>query len=169
MHLDLGLLFSLIWPAYVANASPLVVSRVIKRRHPMDFGKYFIDGRRILGDGKTIEGFMVGVLAGSTIGYFTLLIYTEPSLCSAFVLSLGAMVGDSLGSFIKRRLGIPQGDSAIPLDQTMFIIIALLMHELVFPGTVPPQMVILAVAITVPIHLGTNFVAYLIGIKEVPF
>lgn len=169
MCVDLGVFFSLIWPAYVANASPLAFSKLLRRRHPIDFGKYFLDGRRILGDGKTIEGFLVGVLIGSIAGHLTLATYTNPSLGSTFVLSFGAMLGDSVGSFAKRRMGIPQGQNVLPLDQSMFILIALLLHEIVFPGTVPPLAVPLAVVVTIPVHLGTNFVAYLIGIKEVPF
>ncbi len=40
-----------IWPAYVANATPVVASKLIKRRTPIDMGRLFPDGRRIFGGG----------------------------------------------------------------------------------------------------------------------
>jgi hypothetical protein len=62
----LGLAF--IFPAYVSNATPVVVVRFLARRHPIDFGRVFVDGRRVLGDGKTFEGLFSGTAAGFLTG-----------------------------------------------------------------------------------------------------
>ena len=56
-------------PAYVANGSPVVFSKIYGPGHPIDMGIVFSDGKRLLGDGKTFEGFITG----------TCLLYTSPS------------------------------------------------------------------------------------------
>ena len=55
----------LILPAYVANASAVLVGGGI----PIDFGKKWKDGHRILGDGKTWRGLFSGVFIGMTAGF----------------------------------------------------------------------------------------------------
>ena len=44
-----------------------------------------------------------------------------------FLLGFGALLGDALGSFLKRRLGIGRGKPAPILDQLDFIIVALIL------------------------------------------
>ncbi|MEM4865043.1 MAG: CDP-archaeol synthase, partial [Acidilobaceae archaeon] len=56
--------FLFILPAMFANAIPVV----FKGTRPIDGGRLFLDGRRILGDGKTWEGLMSGISAGSLVG-----------------------------------------------------------------------------------------------------
>ena len=41
-----------------------------------------------------------------------------------FLLGFGALLGDALGSFIKRRMGIGRGKPAPILDQIDFLIVA---------------------------------------------
>ena len=55
----------LIIPAYIANASAVLVGGGT----PIDFGKNWKDGRRILGDGKTWNGLIVGAFFGITSGF----------------------------------------------------------------------------------------------------
>ncbi|MFH0818351.1 MAG: CDP-archaeol synthase, partial [Candidatus Micrarchaeota archaeon] len=57
-------LIILISPAYVANASPVILGG----GPPIDFGKNFYDKKRILGDGKTWRGFFMGVFSGTLVG-----------------------------------------------------------------------------------------------------
>ena len=52
-----------IFPAFVANAAPVLLGRGSRFNAPIDGGRYWVDNRRILGDGKTIRGFSGGVLA----------------------------------------------------------------------------------------------------------
>jgi CDP-diglyceride synthetase len=66
--MDLVQFFLLIWPPYVANGSAVFAGR-LRRRHPLDFGRRFRDGRRIFGDGKTFEGLAIGTAAGTLLGY----------------------------------------------------------------------------------------------------
>ncbi|RLG64349.1 CDP-2,3-bis-(O-geranylgeranyl)-sn-glycerol synthase [archaeon] len=180
-------------PAYVANGLAVILG---KNSRPIDNYKVFIDGRRILGDGKTIGGFIGGIMVGflATIiqlpfrglilsfaletaireGISTTVICRIPSLIAAtsfsgflmrgFLLSLGAMLGDLIGSFIKRRLGLERGAPCIPLDQLDFIIVALLIGSLVTP--IPLQYILVFLAVTFIAHITANFIAYKLGAKN---
>jgi len=154
-------------PCYVANATPVLVAKVVKRTHPMDKGLRFLDGRRILGDSKSVEGFVSGILAGTAVG-FALRWAGLLGVQEAFVLSLGTMLGDALGSFVKRRLGIERGNPAPLLDQLTFLLVALLLYQLVYGGLDALTVVIL-VLVTPPIHLVTNYFAYKLGLKSKPW
>ncbi|MCS7140229.1 MAG: CDP-2,3-bis-(O-geranylgeranyl)-sn-glycerol synthase [Candidatus Nezhaarchaeota archaeon] len=148
-------------PAYIANATPLVLAKFIPKRRPMDLGKYWIDGKRILGDNKSIEGFIAGVFAGLVTGF---LLHTP---LKGFLMGLGAMVGDALGSFIKRRLNIKQGESAPILDQFSFILVALLFSS--SAGYIPRVEQLIIILIATPIlHVSSNYVAYLLKMKSRP-
>lgn len=149
-------------PAYIANATPLVLARFLRRRRPIDRGKTLKwDGRRILGDSKSIEGFVAGVAAGTITG----LALGYP--LKGFLMGLGAMTGDVLGSFIKRRLNIKPGEPAIGLDQYLFVLFALLLSFAA--GYSPTSTQLLVILIATPIlHLSSNIVAGLIKVKPRP-
>jgi len=168
MFYDL-LLNSLIFilPSYVANGSPVLAAKFIHNRHPIDFGKNFWDGRRILGDGKSIEGFIVGVLAG-TLTSLVLQLVGLHSIEEGFILSLGTMLGDSLGSFIKRRLGIERGGKAPVLDQLTFLVVALGLYCLFFKP-IPPIKIIILLLVTLFLHRFTNIIAFKLGLKSRPW
>ncbi len=144
-----------ILPAYVANMTPVVFGG----GKPIDLGKNFVDGKRILGDHKTIRGFLSGVLAGTLVGVFQ-----GRPLCG-LLLSLGAMLGDMMGSFFKRRVDIKPGESAPLLDQEGFVMVALALCMPFEPLTLMEILII--VLITPPLHLLANMLAYLLGFKGV--
>lgn len=154
-----------ILPAYVANATPVVLGG----GKPIDSGKKFTDGRPIFGAGKTWRGFVSGIATGTMVGLVQGLITENLShyLLLGFLLALGALFGDLLGSFIKRRLGIKRGSATPGLDQLGFVVVALLLASLV---ALPSWEVILTILIiTPPIHLATNFVGYKLGFKSRPY
>ena len=129
----------IIIPAYVANASALLAGG----GKPIDFGKKWKDGKRILGDGKTWNGLFVGAFFGVTSGFgITIVaIYANNSEFSflglndfgrfplmipiIFSLCFGALIGDITESFLKRRKGKKRGEDWIPFDQIDFILGAL--------------------------------------------
>ncbi|MEM2192310.1 MAG: CDP-archaeol synthase [Candidatus Hadarchaeales archaeon] len=86
----LGILAVAVWfilPAYVANATPVVLGG----GRPIDGGRKFIDGRPIFGPGKTIRGFIAGLIAGSLVGLVQA-IFDRPGMATAgFLISLGAL------------------------------------------------------------------------------
>lgn len=154
----------LVFPAYCANAVPVIFGG----GHPIDGGKNFRDGRPILGPRKTFRGFFVGLAVGTLVGflqgYFT---GSLKAILLGFMLSLGALTGDLVESFIKRRLGRPPGASFPVADQLDFVLGALLFSIPVSPPSLPVALTI--VIVTPPIHLLTNFLAYLLGVKKEPW
>lgn len=156
-----------ILPAYIANGTPVIIGRLLGGGHPIDFGKNFFDGRRILGDGKTIEGFVGGTLAGIAIAA-VLERWGLHGLFEGTVLSMGALLGDMLGSFIKRRLGYKRGDPVLLLDQLDFLFGALGLYWLFFDD-IGVGIFVFLVLITPILHIVTNAGAYFLGLKKVPW
>ncbi|MCS7126660.1 MAG: CDP-2,3-bis-(O-geranylgeranyl)-sn-glycerol synthase [Aigarchaeota archaeon] len=161
-----------VFPAYVANATPVVTVRLLGKSTPLDMGLRAWDGRRILGDGKTVEGLLSGVVAGSSIG---LLIYyfvnLFRSVSEPFILALGAMVGDIFGSFIKRRIGLERGRSLPLLDQLGFLLFSLIFSSLIYglPRWMKLDVFLILLIITFILHISTNYVAYILGLKNRPY
>lgn len=99
----------------VANSAPILIrhfSMVEKFSYPLDCGLRFVDGRRVLGDSKTWRGIIAAIIA-------TLLcsVLIQTGWVTGVVVAVAAMLGDSLSSFVKRRLGIAPSAMAIGLDQ----------------------------------------------------
>ena len=170
----LSFLVAILWyilPAYVANASAVLA----KGRTPLDQNLKFIDGRRLLGKGKTVKGFAFAVIIGTAVG--VVLGYVEGATYArailAFVLSFGAMTGDSIGSFIKRRFNIGPGQAAPLLDQWDFVLSALFFHWAFLPWIAipfPTWVEILAILVlTALLHVGANAIAYKLRLKKVPW
>ncbi len=158
-----------IFPAYVSNAAPVVAVRLFRKPHPLDGGLVFIDGRRLLGDGKTVEGFFAGTVSGVAAGI--LISYFLPSLFSfmeVFFLSVGAMVGDVFGAFIKRRFGLITGSPAPVMDQLGFLVVALALVHFVtgLPAWLDITTLIALMLFTILMHLATNTAAYLLKLKS---
>lgn len=134
----------LILPAYIANGSAVLVGGGT----PIDFGKKWKDGKRILGDGKTWRGLYVGAFLGMTAGFglSVVAIYAADSdfaflglndftafpvmIPIIFSLCFGALLGDITESFFKRRIGKKRGEDWIIFDQLDFIIGALVLSFL---------------------------------------
>ncbi|MDP3065593.1 MAG: CDP-archaeol synthase, partial [Methanobacteriaceae archaeon] len=66
---------------------------------------------------------------------------------------------------IKRRLKVERGRPAPLLDQLDFVIGALVFASLLI--TIPFNLIILIIIITIFLHLGANMIAYLLGMKDV--
>ncbi len=162
----------LIFPAYCANVSPVL----LKGRRPIDFGRNFVDGRRILGDGKTIRGFLGGTFFGFLAGL--ILVFAQNFLhiphlifghtyLTAFLLSFGALLGDLIGSFIKRRFNLERGAEAPILDQLDFLIISLALLSIVSP--IPLSWAIFLLILTPIVHRESNVLGYILKLKKVPW
>ena len=155
-----------ILPAYCANAIPVLFGGGL----PMDFGRNFIDGKPLFGSHKTFRGFFSGLLIGTLVGIVQSNVPVfppPPPILLGFVLSLGGLTGDLIHSFVKRRLNLPPGASFPVADQMDFVIGALLFSLLIFPPL--PEIALIILVVTPPIHLLTNYVAYRLGMKKEPF
>lgn len=151
-----------IFPAYCANAIPVITGG----GRPIDLGKKFSDGKPIFGKNKTFRGFFSGLAVGTAVGFIENLVFEYHILFGLF-LSLGALFGDLVGAFVKRRLGLAPGDPLPIVDQVDFIIGAILFSILI--QTPSWELVIAVLIITPPIHLLTNFAAYKLGLKSNPW
>ncbi|MEM2897249.1 MAG: CDP-2,3-bis-(O-geranylgeranyl)-sn-glycerol synthase [Candidatus Bathyarchaeia archaeon] len=148
-------------PAYLANSTPVIFGG---KGTPVDLGKKFIDNERIFGKNKTIRGLMSGILFGSIAGLIIELILLEDGFTKiGFLISLGAMIGDLAGSFIKRRFKIPPGHSFLPIDQLDFIFGALIFALPLYRLSL--EAIILIILITFPTHILANLLANTLKLK----
>lgn len=195
-------------PLWFGNAAPTILGG----GSPIDGGKYWRDGKRILGDGKTIRGFWLGILSGGLMGTliavlgafilpFTLIprvipidlriiypIYLEDGMIqfllaqinldailenllflgffSGSLMTFGGLIGDLIGSFIKRRSGIERGRTFIFLDQLGFLVIGMILVFPLIPW--PIEWFLVQVPITFVLHIFANLLGYFTGIQDVP-
>lgn len=168
-----------ILPAYFSNGAGLVFGGGL----PVDFGKSDKNGVRWIGDGVTwrglICGTLIGVITGIIQGFLApyilanfgqfiitpIITNISEGILIGFLLGFGALLGDALGSFLKRRLGIGRGKPAPILDQLDFLIVALILVS--FVVKLDWLVIILAIILTLIIHLLANTGAYLLGLKDV--
>jgi len=164
-----------ILPAYIANAFPVIFGGGLT----IDRGKKLRDGKPIFGSHKTVRGFVAGLIAG-TLTSLVQAALLQSDMLSDFVLpfqftiltgsmiALGALVGDLVHSFIKRRISLAEGSPLPVADQLDFVVGAIFFSVLV---SAPPPLltVVLILIITPPIHLLTNYLAYLLGAKKTPW
>lgn len=164
-------------PAYVPNP----VAALAGGGTPVDFKKTFSDGKRIFGDGKTYRGLFTGILAGIitglvlmwVAGLFPLAGLPQHTLLSVTLMAIGALLGDLVKSFFKRRLGKDRGRKWPVADQYDLVAGAFLLLLIGDPAwlfamvTLPVFLVILI--ITPVLHRATNIIGYMFRVKEVPW
>jgi CDP-2,3-bis-(O-geranylgeranyl)-sn-glycerol synthase len=147
-------------PAYIANAFPTIFTG----GPPIDIGLNFIDGKRIFGTSKTLRGFGMALILGILAAIVEEIFLGPGILLIGVLAALGALLGDLIGSFIKRRIDFKPGQPFPVLDQLDFILGALIL-------TYPVQQIsfgtiIILVVFTPPIHLLANYFAYRLGVKK---
>ncbi len=161
-YMDVVSALIFILPAYCANAAPVIFGG----GKPLDYGRPFIDGKPIFGPHKTIRGLIAGILIG-LIATLVLNLLISYDISIGVVTSIGAMIGDIAESFFKRRFDLKPGYSLPLADQLDFVLGALTFSFMVSPPT--PLTVLLVTIVTPPIHLLTNLLAYLFGLKKNPW
>lgn len=169
--------FWLVLPAYAANG----LVPLLRGRHRADFGRKFIDGKPLFGPGKTLEGFIFGPVIAAVIATVMMLAYpylpwelAENPIAPApmtpvlgILLGLGAMVGDSAGSFLKRRMNMKRGQAAPLIDQLDFLFGAFLFASLLV-GIEISWVIIMAI-VTPGIHLLASFLGFSLKLKREPW
>lgn len=161
-------------PAGVANMSPIFASRLplLKRWNaPLDCGLKH-RGERLLGDNKTWRGLVTGTLMGGLTNVFiqSFVLARGDSLAYLFLtgclLGCGALAGDAVESYVKRRRGIAPGESWFPFDQIDYIAGGLLF---VYPMVLVPVSLVLAIgALYFGLHLLFSYLGYLAKLKPTP-
>ncbi|MDD5503075.1 MAG: CDP-2,3-bis-(O-geranylgeranyl)-sn-glycerol synthase [Candidatus Thermoplasmatota archaeon] len=180
--------FWLVLPAGFANMAPTIFGGGL----PMDFGRSFSDGRRILGDGKTWRGFASGVIVGAFIALVLTWIsrsantqylpdFGEPvyAIYLGGILGTGALFGDAVKSFFKRRMGIARGGKWPVADQLDFIAGSWLfafvfandwfMAHLIGPGGSLAWIMLITAVMIPALHRLMNILGYALGLKKVPW
>ena len=163
-------------PAYVPNSA----AALLGGGWPIDGGRNWKDGRRLLGDGKTWRGLIGGVLAGITVGVVGIWVqtfagwqlpaHTAVTVCT---FAAGALLGDLAKSFFKRRLGKGQGDAWPVADQYDLVAGAFLLTALLAPswllGTITLPILFWILVATPVLHRITNIAGHRMGVKRVPW
>lgn len=153
--------------------SPVIANRLPIIRDwntPMDFGKSW-RGKRVLGDNKRLRGLLFGGLMGGLTAVIvsklnTNAIVTIEPFWAGVILGTGALLGDALESFIKRRRGISPGQTWYPFDQLDYVAGGLL---LIYPFVQLPQWALVTIVVVYfGLHLVIAYLAYLLGLKDKP-
>ena len=163
-----------ILPAYMANIAPVLVKKINFLNVPVDFGKK-LSGKPLFGSHKTWRGIVSATIFGGIIFYIqqllyannilrqiSLINYSEYSIAFGFVMGFGAIFGDLVKSFFKRRIGIGAGKRWVPFDEIDFVIGALVFSSIFY---VPNKWVwLFLILITIPVHILTRHIGFLLKI-----
>jgi len=156
---DLIVALYFIVPAYTTNSTSLLLGG----GKPIDFEARFIDGERIFGAHKTINGFLGGLAFGTMTALVEELTFERGLGLTGFLVALGSVLGDLAGAFVKRRMKISPGNPLPVIDQLDFVAGALLLS---YPfANYPLGMIVFVVLVTPPFHILTNAIAYVLKIK----
>ncbi len=169
-------------PAGIANASPVFAKKIPILKDwdtPLDFGKSY-RRIRIFGANKTWRGLVFGAFCGGMTSVITYIIYPEsinyvsvsaliPTLDMFVVgaaLGTGALVGDAVESFAKRRVGVKPGESWFPFDQVDYIIGGLVFS---IPFVILSFWMNILVLVTwFAAHLFWSYIGFLLKLKDKP-
>lgn len=173
----------------------------------IDGGRNWNDGYRILGDGKTWNGMFGGaVFSGllTILAHHTWSSnappdarpFVDPTLFSdssdwfwlggewgaafamGFTLGLACMLGDTAGSFVKRRRGLKrEGDESskaplldtVPFAVSIFLFAFLLFDDQIIMHEQLHDEIIALLVLTPIIHRLFNVLGYRLGLKSVPY
>lgn len=164
-------------PAYFANMAPALNKGILKSLAiPVDFGRTF-RGKPLFGKNKTIRGLVMAAVFG-VVAFFiqqllynieafrniSLINYPETTILMGFFLGFGAILGDLIKSFFKRRVGIRPGGCFFPFDQTDFVFGALIFGAIIY---FPQWSVVLAIFIVSILgHLLFSNIGYYLKLKK---
>jgi len=171
MGLGLLLLQSLYFflPAYLANMAPELIKKVPILNYPV--------WERKLGKNKTWRGLVISGLVGILVFWIQQILYPFPlfyeislidysdfSLLLGFLLGFGAILGDLVKSYFKRKNQIKPGDSWIPWDQLDFVIGGLILSWFLYVPKV--EVVALIFLISPFLHLLFCRLGFHLKIKD---
>jgi CDP-2,3-bis-(O-geranylgeranyl)-sn-glycerol synthase len=144
-------------PGMVANMTPILVKKWTKfLAVPIDFGLK-MGGQPLFGSHKTFRGFIFGILAAVLVAFVQVELFRRGILrdisyvdygrtcfiCLGVVLGFGALFGDLVKSFFKRRLRVSPGKPWFPWDQIDYAIGIIVFSALIKPMTLSMVVVML--------------------------
>lgn len=158
------LVLQLLFVIGLANGAPILADYWLGRRwqQPVDCGWTFLDGRPLFGASKTWRGLVAGgcaaVIAAVTVGL-------SPGI--GLWLGAGAMGGDLLSSFVKRRLGLAPSDMALGLDQIPEALLPLLLVQREL--ALQPRDILVLTALFLASELLLSQVLFRLHIRKRPY
>jgi CDP-2,3-bis-(O-geranylgeranyl)-sn-glycerol synthase len=171
-------------PAAAANMIPILVAAVPalkKYDAPIDGGRSW-RGHRLLGPHKTWRGIIAGIITATVVLWVQQLLVHEyawaqgvaqgvdyaalPLFILGPLFAIGALGGDAIESFFKRRLNIASGGTWIPFDQVDYIIGSILIS--LFFVVLSPVQYIWMLAVWFVMHVLASYIGYLLGLKKQP-
>ncbi len=196
----------LMLPTYVANMTPVFFAKLFPRWDtPLDFGKLHKDGKPIFGKNKTWRGLICGSLVAMLFASGLALAVHGSGLAAfpdygwsaygsfwvvpviGLFMGFGALAGDAVKSFFKRRRGKEPGAAWYGPDQLDFIVGSWLFAlaaggvlqlcglasgnwflDLFILGGNWPRAVFVAASILI-LHPLTNWIGYKLKLKKVPW
>lgn len=167
-------------PAYLANMSPVIFDKLKIFKFlakPIDGGRR-MGQEFIFGSSKTWRGLLSGAIFGVVVAWIQAMLYDYDffkdlsvfNYQSGFIIfgllaGSGAIIGDLIKSFFKRRFGMASGSSWPVFDQLDFIVgFFVFTYYLSNPSI---SIIITTCLITLILHPLTNIVSYWLGFKKV--
>jgi CDP-2,3-bis-(O-geranylgeranyl)-sn-glycerol synthase len=154
-------------PAYFANMAPVIFKK-LPLGQPIS--------KKYLGKNKTWRGLIAGTIMGGIIFWaqkvlyeigfqaWALIDYSDFTIGLGLLMGLGALVGDAVESYYKRKAGLKPGCPWIPFDQIDFVIGGVVLCAFVY---VPPAEIVLVLLIISPcLHIAVNHIAFWLGIRK---
>ena len=160
------LVFKLLYfmlPAYLANTSPVLTKRLFKK-------KGFPINPRLFGAHKTYRGFIIGIIVAWIVvfiqkwfGFNTIVDYSSVNLwLLGFLIAFGALFGDLVESYFKRKIGIPAGEPWYVIDQLDYPLGVMLFTSFIIAYTFIDFTIILIGAFLITVI--ANHIGYWLGI-----
>ncbi len=155
-------------PAYLANMAPVLVGKVPVLGSPIS--------KKIFGAHKTWRGLVIAPIVGGVVFWLQklfvveslwLIDYADYSILLGVLLGLGAILGDLLKSYYKRKAGIKSGKPWWGFDQLDFVIGAIVFSWFIY---VPKAEVVLVLLIVSPVlHMLFNLIGYYLKFNKKMF
>jgi len=155
--------------------APVIVKKINLFVLPIDFNTQ-MNNKPVLGKNKTFRGFIFGVIFSIIIVYVQFLLYNidffknisffnyQNWLLFGFLMGFGALTGDLVKSFFKRRLDLKPGAKFIPFDQTDFVVGALVFIAPIFNLTL--KIFITSLLLSFVLHIIVNHLAFYMKIRN---
>ena len=148
----------------VANGTPVIAAKLLGKdwARPIDGSLTLSDGKPLFGSSKTIRG--VSLSAALT----TIVAPLIGLGCEVgFVVAVGAMTGDLISSFVKRRLGMSASSKFTGLDQIPEALIPLLACMTLLP--LAPFSVVIGTLLFFVGALFLSHVFFKLNIRDRPY
>ncbi len=148
----------------VANGAPIIARKLLLdvAACPLDCGRNFLDGKPLFGISKTVRGLISSLLCTALAAPLLGL-----SVSIGLTIAVGAMLGDLLSSFIKRRLSIAPSRMALGLDQIPESLIPLLLVQSQL--NLCAEMIVLIVVLFLILELILSRILFYMGIRDKPY